>query len=311
MRKLKIILALLSLVVAIVILTTNGHDEKVSSKPLIVTSNFAIFDLVTNISKEKFEVENILPFGVDPHSFEPTPKEVAKLEKSAFFFYSGEVLEPWTQSLAQEVNAVNLSHHVDLIELDKDNDGDEHEEGHHHHHHGSYDPHYWLDIDNMKKMAQLVTQKLSQVDRENKTFYEKNSLEYIAKLKELDTLYKQRLLSCKQDTIVVTHNAFSYLAQRYQFQVESLTGLSSESQASAQDVKHILKTVKEKGIQTIFFENFSSSRDMQTIADDLGVKLEVLQPLGNITADECKQSLDYIKIMEINLEKISEAMQCN
>lgn len=312
MRNLKIVLALLSLLVVVAILTTSSNDEKLSSKPLITTSNFAIYDVIKHIGADKIELVNILPFGVDPHSFEPTPKLIVKLEKSQLFFYSGEVLEPWTQHLEVGIKGVDVSKFVTLEEFDEnEEEGAEEEHEEHHHHHGAYDPHYWLDIENMKQIAHVVTEKLSMLDPKNKHLFEKNEKSYVASLDEVDSLYKQTLLSCKLDTIVVTHNAFSYLAQRYGFKVESLTGLSTEAQPSAMDVKHIFQEIQQKKINIVFFENFSNNKNIQTIADDLSIEVENLEPLGNITADEREQNLSYTDIMKQNLEKIAKAMQCN
>ncbi|WP_304545286.1 metal ABC transporter substrate-binding protein [Sulfurimonas microaerophilic] len=313
MKNLKIVLALLSLVVVVLILTTGSNEQKLSSKPLVTTSNFAIYDLTKHIGGDKIELVNILPFGVDPHSFEPTPKIVAKLEKSKLFFYSGDVLEPWAQHLASEVHKLNMSKYVTLKTLeeeDEDHDDEDEEHEAHHQHHGAYDPHYWLDIDNMKQLSFVVTEQLSKVDPKNKHYFEKNKEQYIKQLDQLDGAYKQQLLECKLDTIIVTHNAFSYLADRYGFKVESLTGLSTEAQPSAEDVKHLLQEIKEKNIQVVFFENFANNKNIQTIADDMGVRVDSLQPLGNITGEEMTLKLDYIDIMKINLDKIAEAMQC-
>ncbi len=312
MRNLKIILALLSLFVVVIILTTGSNDEKLSSKPLITTSNFAIYDVLKHIGGENIELVNILPFGVDPHSFEPTPKELVKLEKSKLFFCSGSVLEPWTAHIPSEVKLVNVSQYVSLKEFhEEETEHGVHCEDKEHEHHGAYDPHYWLDVDNMKHIAQAVMEKLSVLDPKNKHLFEKNEKKYIAGLEELDTLYKQKLLSCKLNTIIVTHNAFEYLAQRYGFHVESLIGLSTEEQPSAQDIKHIFQEIKARNTQMVFFENFSSQKNMQTIVDDLGIELATLQPLGNITAAELDQNLSYVDIMKNNLEKIAKAMQCN
>lgn len=300
-------MALLSLLAVVAILSTGSKEDKLSLKPLITTSNFAIYDVLKHIGGDKIELVNILPFGVDPHSFEPTPKGIAKLERSKLFFYSGSVLEPWTEHLSSETSSLDLSKYVVLRDLDHQD-----EEGHEgHEHDGNYDPHYWLDIDNMKNIAQIVTEKLSAIDPKNKHFFEKNEKSYIAGLKEVDNLYKERLLSCKLDTIIVTHDAFEYLAKRYGFEVESLTGLSTEEQPSAQDIKRIFQEIQSRKIQTVFFENFSNQKNIQTIADDLGIKVSDLQPLGNITADELDQNLSYADIMKNNLEKIAEAMQCN
>lgn len=307
MRNLKIVLALLSLLAVVLILTTSSNGEKLTSKPLVTTSNFAIYDVIKHIGGDKIEVVNILPFGVDPHSFEPTPKLIVKLEKSQLFFSSGKVLEPWTQNLEVKIKGIDVSRYVTLQKFDHEDE--DHEEQHHHH--GAYDPHYWLDIDNMKQIAHVVTEKLIALDPKNKQLFIKNEKSYVASLDEVDNLYKQTLLSCKQDTIIVTHNAFSYLAKRYDFQVDSLTGLSTEAQPSATDVKHIFQEVQKKKINVVFFENFSNNKNIQTIADDLAIEVENLQPLGNITADEIKKNLGYTDIMKQNLEKIAKAMQCN
>jgi zinc transport system substrate-binding protein len=309
-KSLKLILALLSLLIVTLIFTTNSNEQKLSSKPLITTSNFAIFDVIQHIGGDKIELVNIIPFGVDPHSFEPTPKVVAKLEKSDFFFYSGDILEPWADHLSLEAKGVDLSQYVSLRKFDDEDEHEDHEDEHHHDH-GAYDPHYWLDVDNMKQIAQVITEKLSMLEPKNKHLFEKNKLAYIKSLEQLDDLYKESLLSCKQDTIVVTHNAFSYLAQRYDFKVESLTGLSTDAQPSAKDVQHIFQEIQDKNISVVFFENFSSSKNIQTIADDLSIEVDSLQPLGNITADEKDQNLSYEDLMKINLEKIAKALQCN
>lgn len=312
MRNLKIVLTLLPVIVILMVFSLKPTPIQHSSKPLVSTSNFAIFDVIQHIGGDKIELVSIIPFGVDPHSFEPTPKQVAKLEKSDFFFYSGDVLEPWADHLALKTKKIDVSKYVALKKFeDEDEHEGEHEDEHEHHHHGTYDPHYWLDIDNMKQVAQLVTEKLSTLEPKNKHLFEKNKLAYLKSLDQVDDIYKQSLLSCKQNTIIVTHNAFSYLAKRYDFEVESLTGLSTEAQPSAQDVKHIFQEIQDKNITVVFFEDFSNSKNIQTIADDLFIKVDNLQPLGNITANEHDQNLSYTDIMKINLEKIAEALQCN
>ncbi len=316
MRNLKIVLTLLPVIVILMIFSINPKPTQLSSKPLITTSNFAIYDVIKHIGKDKIEVVDIMPFGVDPHSFEPTPKQVVQLEKSQLFFFSGDVLEPWADHLALNAKGIDVSKYVSLIKFDDSDADEEHidydEDEHHHHHHGAYDPHYWLDVDNMKHIAQLVTEKLITLDSKNKHFFEENQKAYNKSLDEIDTLYKQNLLTCKKDTIVVTHNAFSYLAQRYDFHVDSLTGLSTEAQPSADDVKRILKEIQDKDIKTVFFENFVNSKTIKTVANDLGLEtIDTLQPLGNITGAEATLKLTYIDIMKINLEKIARAMQCN
>jgi len=275
-------------------------------KPTVATTTFALYDITKHIAGQSVNVINILPFGVDPHSFEPTPKLMIRIQKSAIVFYSGAGLEPWTAHFNFSHKAVNISQYVKLRELKKE----EHEE-HHHGHESSLDPHYWLDFANMKKATVVITDELIKLLPQNKDLYLRNQKKYLSMLDRLDASYKKMLSDCKNDTVVVSHNALGYLGDRYHFKVESLTGLSPEADPSAQDINRIFSDIKKEGIRTIFFENFVNDKLIKSIAHDAKIKFELFEPLGNITADEAKAGLTYEDIMKKNLIKLSEALQCH
>jgi zinc transport system substrate-binding protein len=92
--------------------------------------------------------------------------------------------------------------------------------------------------------------------------------------------------------------------------VEALSGLSPEAEPSAKNMVKLIEHVKEHNISTIFFESFVSDRAIKSIAKEANTKVDVLQPLGNITADEAKQNLSFEDIMRQNLTKISKALHC-
>ncbi len=287
-----------------------GDDAGVKSeqkrKPLIALSTYALYDAAKNIAGESMECFCVLPQGVEVHDFEPTPKIMAKLHDADLVVYSGAGLEPWTHSFEDEKNGLDMSTHVKL--LNAAHHDDEEEEGHHHE--SEFDPHYWLDVDNMIIVANVLKEKFIKLAPNNKELYEKNSAHYIAKLKEIDTLYKQKMLTCKQDTIVVDHNAFSYLGLKYGFHVESISGLSPDAEPSAKVMGTIIDKVKDKHISTIFFESFASDKTINAIATDAKVKVDFLQPIANITKDESQNGSTYYSLMLQNLEKISEAREC-
>jgi len=277
-------------------------------KPTIALSTFSLFDITKNIVGENAEAFMILPLGVDAHSYEPTPKQVVKLYKSDLVVYSGAGLEPWIDGFEFKNKSINMSLHVDLREL-----GEESHDAEHHHHHdemNKVDPHYWLDIQNMIKATKFITQELIKLFPTHEELYTKNRDTYIAMLKKLDEDYAKGLSTCTLDTIVVNHNAFSYLSSRYGFNVEALSGLSSEAEPSARSMVNLIEHVKEHKLKTIFFESFVSDKAIKSIAKEANVGVDVLQPIGNITADEAAQNLSYEDIMRINLEKISKALQC-
>lgn len=282
------------------------EDAKVKNeKPTVSLSTFALYDIAKNISQDSMNLVMILPLGVDAHSFEPTPKLMVKIMRSQLVIYSGAGLEPWTSSFEFKSKVIDMSKSVKLLKPK-----DEHEGHAHNHGQDAVDPHYWLDIQNMISATKLISKEFIKISPENKQVYKSNSEKYVAKLKSIDAKYKKALSNCKKETIIVNHNAFSYLSNNYGFHVEALSGLSPDAQPSAKDMLRVIEHVKEHDVKTIFFESFVNDKAMKSIAQEAKVSVEVLQPLGNITRDEAEKNLSYEDIMLDNLQKISKALVC-
>ena len=311
MKNFKIIA--LVLVVGLALLQLFMFNENViekPTKPTISVSTFSLYDVTKHIAQDSVEIVNILPFGVDPHSFEPTPKLMAAIEKSALVIYSGAGLEPWIEAIEFKNRVVNMSQYVKLRDL-----GDDEFEFHHHHDeqcaHNRLDPHYWLDFSNMRQAALLITQELIKIVPKNRDVYLKNRDKYLYMLEKLDENYSKYLSNCKIDTVILNHNSIGYLATKYNFHAESLSGLSPEANPTASDIKRVFQEIEADGVHTIFYENFVSNKVIQTIAKDANVDVEVFQSLGNITADEARANATYEDLMYLNLKKLSKALMCN
>ena len=162
----------------------------------------------------------------------------------------------------------------------------------------------------MIKMTNMLTRELIIISPQYKELYNKNKDIYIAKLKKLDADFKDTLTDCKKDTIIVNHNAFSYLSNRYGFHTQALSGLSPEAQPDAKTMIKLISIIKKYKLKNVFFESFASDKAMKSIAKEANVDVEVLQALGNITDDEAKKQLSYEDIMRQNLAKISKALEC-
>ena len=306
MKNLKIVLLILTLLLAVLfVVLLNEKKPAIVKKPIVGVTTYALYDVTKHIGKDTIKLVNILPFGVDPHEFEPTPKLMTRIEKSSLVFYSGAGLEPWIHGFQFKHKAVNISKYVKLRKLTRSEIAKEQKE-----HHQAIDPHYWLDFDNMKIAAKIIAKELSILQPQYKDLYTKNRDNYIKMLDELDEAYKKTLSNCKLSTVVVSHNALGYVANKYGFHVESLTGLSPEAQPSAKTIRDIFQDIHAKGIQTIFYENFVNDKVTKTIAKDANVTVDVFQPLGNITADEARAGMTYEDIMKQNLKKLSKALMC-
>ncbi len=283
------------------------EQQNQNQKQSIAISTFSIYDIASHISQDTFNIVMILPFGVDAHSFEPTPKLMAKILESDLVIYSGAGLEPWTNSFEFKSRVVDMSKHVKLSEIDA-KEHSEHE--HEHHENESYDPHYWLDIQNMIIATKLICEEFIKLSPKDSELFIKNRDAYIANLQSLDAKYKEVLKNCKKDTIIVNHNAFSYLSKNYDFHIEALSGFSPEAQPSAKSMVRLIEHIKEHNVSTIFFESFVSDKAIKSIANEAKISVDVLQPLGNITKDEAEEKLTYQAIMLLNLEKLSKALEC-
>lgn len=303
MKKALILVALLFVVFIGEILMFENKIKTQEEDPYIAVTNFAIYEIVNIIAGKEIKVKKLVPFGVEAHTYMPSVKTRAAISNAELFVFNGLGIEPWVKT--EYPNQMNMSKFVKLKRADE-----EEHESHGGHDHGDEeaDPHYWLDIGNMILMTEALTTELSKHFPQNEQEFSKNSRMYIEKLKILELEYTKGLKNCAHREIVVNHNAFAYLGERYKFEVHSITGLSPDEQASAKKMKEITDLLSQEKFNTIFFESFVSPKLAQTIAKETGVKVEPLQPLANVTEEEAKKG--YIGLMRENLHKLSSAMEC-
>ncbi len=259
-------------------------------RPKIVVTIYPIYDIVKNIGREHIELTQVVPFGQDPHSFEPQPQNMMAIANSRLFIFTGEHIDEWASELADTSDQnrfMRLAEDVNII---------------------NKDPHFWQSINNMKIMAKEISGKLSSIDPINSQSYDKNLEIYLQKLEGLYENYKNGLKNCKRNSIVVNHDAFQYLARDFNFKTYAVMGISPDSQPSAFALAETVKLIKQYHITTVFFEDLASSSVADTIAKETGAKTSVLSPLDNIQPEMIE--LGYIYLMEQNLKKLKEALIC-
>ena len=300
-KALVLVVLLLAVFIGEMLMNENNTPIQNQDNYISVTS-FPLFEISTKLIGEHVKINKLIPYGIETHTPMPSVKTMTEISKSKFFIYNGLGIEPWIKKKYE--NAIDMSKFIELNEMD-DTDTDEDE---HHHSDEGLDPHYWLDIENMIRMTGVLSERFGTSFPEHKTLIENNARRYIAELRVLEDEYTKSLSLCTRHEIVVNHNAFGYLAKKYNFSVHSVTGLSPDEQVSAKKMKEIADLVKEEGIKTIFFESFISPKVSQTIAKETGVQVQSLQPLANVTQDEASQG--YIVLMRENLKKLSSAMEC-
>ena len=288
------------------------------SNMTVTTTIYPLYSIAKEIGADKIKLQNLIPFGVEAHGFDPTPADMAKLSKSDIFITSSDSMEPWkdkiVKSLKIEQKVFDMSEHVKLRTIQEEND-EHHEDkkGHkheHEHEHDGIDPHYWVSLNNYILMTEAITKLFIEKDSTNKDFYIQNSNNYLAKVKALKEKYDSTLSTCTNKKILVNHDAFGYFADDYGVKQYSISGMSPEDKPSAKQISELINLVKNEKINTVFFEEFASPKVAQTIAKASNVKTDALRPAENITKEENKKGYGYLQIMEENLEKLKFAMDC-
>ena len=170
------------------------------------------------------------------------------------------------------------------------------------------DPHFWLDPRALATVAEEVRDRLVDVDPEHAEDYRSNAAELVADLVGVDGRFATGLDDCERRTVVTSHDAFAYLGYRYDLDLESVTGLSPDAEASPQHLAELADLIRAEGITTVFSERLVDPELAETLSEELGLRTAVLDPvegLSDETSDE-----DYLSLMRANLAALEQANGC-
>jgi zinc transport system substrate-binding protein len=276
----------------------------------VVATLFPLYDFARNIGGEKASVTLLLPPGVEPHSFEPRPKDILRINHADIFVYTGNFMEPWAASIVKgtdrrKLTVVDSSKDIALRHETSEDRGHNHAKG------DSVDPHIWLDFGNAEKMVDNIVHGFIERDPANSELYRRNAAAYKAKLKNLDEQFRQGLANCKSRLFVHGgHYAFNYLAQRYGLTYVSAYGFSPDAEPSPRRLAEIVQKIRKSDIRYIFFEELIQPRIAQTISGETGAKLLPLNGGHNVTRIELKEGVTFISLLEQDLQNLRTGLQC-
>ena len=298
-------LLLLGTVVLSVLLTACGGQEKKEAssneKIQVMTTFYPMYEFTKQVVGDKGDVELLIPAGTEPHDFEPSAKDLAKISDSDVFVYNSPELETWTDNLTDTIDTkqteiIQASKDIKLMEGTEhdheeahDHDTQEHEEHGHSH---ELDPHVWLDPALAIKEVETIRDQLSKKYPDDKAAFEKNAASYIDELKKLDEEFQTAFKDAKNKTFVTQHAAFGYLANQYGLTQEAIAGISPDQEPSPSRLSELKHYVDDNQVKVIYFEENASSKVAETLSKETGVKLEVLNPLESLTDKQIKDGED-------------------
>ncbi len=283
-----------------------------TGRPKVLAAETFLADIAQNVAGDRLAVEALIPMGVDPHSFEPTPTDVRKVADSTVLIVNGAGFEAFLELLLK-----NAGGQRSLIEAaaglaSRAPQPGEHPEGEADHAHEEGDPHFWLVPTNVIKYVENIRDGLTAADPAGKDIYAANADAYIAKLKELDAWIREQVTAIPEARrlLVTNHESFGYFADRYGFRVVGavIPSVSSAASPSAQQLAHLADQVKASGAPAVFLETGATTQLADQLARETGIKVVTDLLTHSVTAKD-GPAPDYLSMMRYDVKLIVDALK--
>lgn len=316
------------------------------NKVKVVTTIFPEYDWVREVIGEKaddVELTLLLNNGVDLHSYQPSVKDIAKIQDADIFVYVGGESDEWVDDVLKNVKSPNQKV-INLLEVlgdrvkaeeivegmehehhhehghdddEHDHDHDEHDHDEHHHDHEEeeeLDEHVWLSLKNAQILTAAICDALCQVDSKNAEVYRKNLASYNAKLSDLDSKYEAAVKAASKDTLLFGDRfPFRYLVDDYGLKYfAAFSGCSAESEASFKTIVFLSEKVNELGLNSVCQIESGNGKIAKTVisnSKNKKAKVLVFDSLQSTTAKQIKKGATYLGAMKKNLEVLKEALR--
>jgi zinc transport system substrate-binding protein len=273
-----------------------------NSKLKAISSFYPLHEFSQNIGQDKVDTILLTPIGVEPHDWEPTIKDVQKMQTADLIIINGIGFETWIESLEENNFSgmlIDTSNGIFVESREEEHEEESHDK---HDDHTLGDPHIWLNPVLAKTQVQNIANGFSNSDPENKEFYQTNADAYIKQLDDLDSKIRTELSYCKTEFIAF-HDAFSYFADEYGLtQHTILSSTDPHGEVSARTLEKVISEARELNIKVIFSEESVNPKTSEIIANEIGGKVLTLSPL------EVASEGTYISKMTENFENLKVAL---
>lgn len=270
---------------------------EINSKLKVVSSFFPIDQFVGKVGGEAIERMLLIPKGVEPHDYEPTIKDIQRVDSADVLVYNGLGFENWIGKISNP-QKIDASKGLNASYLDERN--------------MTFDPHVWLDPLLAKKQVENIRDGLIMIDPNHKDIYVNNSNNFLNELDNLDEKIRTDLESCKKKDFITFHNSFSYFAKQYGLNQHSISNTDPESEVTPARLTEIINIAKTLGLQVIYSEELVDPRQATVIAQEVpDGKVLVLSPIEGLSENEQKAGLGYIDKMNDNINNLMVGLQCN
>ena len=278
------------------------HDK---SKLQIVCTSFPAYDFAREIAADRAELTLLIKPGSEVHSYEPTPKDMIRIQESDLFICNGGESERWAKTLiTPELNTIYMMDCVDAVEESAD--------GIYNAENGEpeLDEHVWTSPLNAIKISEEICNALCKLDTANAETYKTNLTAYKSQLMSLDREFRQVIKNSGKHTLVFADRfPMRYFALEYGLDCyAAFPGCSSETEPSAKTVAYLIDRVREDKIPAVLYMEFSNQKMADVICEDTGCKKLPFYSAHSVSAEQFRQGVSYLDLMRINLNSLKEAL---
>jgi len=277
------------------------------SKPYVVCTTTIIGDTIAQIARDTVHLEILMGPGVDPHTYKPVENDLIKIAQADLILYHGLHLEARMTDLFEHLTTTKITYPVTqdipphlLIAADENE--------------AVFDPHVWFDPLLWIYAINTTAQKLSELLPENTKLYERNADQLICAIQALyqSTRIELQTIPLEKRYLITSHDAFSYFARAYDFNVISLCGINTASEAGVSDVQAIIQTILQHHIPTIFVESSIPPRSMQAIQQGVSAHRRQVNIGQELYSDSlgapCSPASTYQKMISYNVQAIKQGL---
>lgn len=284
---------LLFILIALFIMGCGSNTSK-QGKLKTAASFFPMAEFTRAVGGDLVDVETLVPDGVEPHDWEPSPRDLTRLGKAQIFVYNGFV-ESWSDAALEalserKITALEAGQNLCKIS-------------------GRLDPHVWVSPAKALLEVERITETFCKVDPQHAERYKSNSQKYCQELQKLDRELKELSKTAKHKKFITAHAAFGHLAADYDLEQLAIAGISPEAEPTPKDLQKLVRLVKQEQVKYIFMETLASPKLTELIAKETGAKILVLDPLEGLDEEGRQLKLTYLKIMQNNIKNLRRALK--
>ena len=268
----------------------------------VVASFYPLAFLASEIAGPDVRVATLVPSGVEPHDYEPTPNDVKRAQQAKLLIVQGANFEEWLGTVTEGAD-VRLVTATSGLALRENPDEEERADA-------PQDPHTWLDPLLYANASRTIEDAMAERFPEHADAFRARGEALRANLTRLDEDIAAGLASCESRVIVTAHAAFGYLAARYNLTMIPLSGLDPEAEPTAQALREAIDAARAHNVTTIYFEEMVSPAVAEAVAREVGATTRVLSPVEGIAPDEAAQGASYLTRMRENLANLREGLRC-